>query len=149
LCGNSGGIRPLGSSKRSTGSSCRGVCKPGVAQLHRRKTSSVEEHLVIFKKSSRRKKSTVRVLWRGLVKSHQPLDLSKRRGGYDHVRSSSSRGREPLDHGSVTHQSSDLTGVAQGLNPREQSKNPKRHRNIEPSEFGKLRFTRAEDREFP
>jgi hypothetical protein len=29
----------------------RGVCKPGVAQLHRRKTSSTEEHLVILKES--------------------------------------------------------------------------------------------------
>jgi hypothetical protein len=39
--------------------------------------------------------------------------------------------------GSVNRQPSDLTGVAQGLNPCEKSKNPKRHRDIELSEFGK------------
>jgi hypothetical protein len=84
-----------------------------------------------------------------LEKSRQPLDLPKEQGGYGCVRSSSSRGHEPLDRGSVTRQLSDLTGVAQGLNPREQSKNPKRHRDTEPSEFRKSGFTRAEDREFP
>ena len=30
---------------------------------------SAEEHLVIFKKSSRRKKLTVKILWRGFVKN--------------------------------------------------------------------------------
>jgi hypothetical protein len=71
------------------------------------------------------------------VKSRQPLDLPKKRGGYGCVRSSSSRSREPLDRRPVTRQPSDLTGVAQGLNPREQSKNPEKHRDIETSGFGK------------
>jgi hypothetical protein len=50
-----------------------------------------------------------------LEKSRQPLDLPKKQGGYGRVGSSSSRSREPWDRGSVTHQPSDLIGVAQEL----------------------------------
>jgi hypothetical protein len=58
------------------------------------------------------RKSTVRILWRGFVKSHQPLDLPKKRGGYGHVQSPSSRGREQSDRWSVSRQPSSSTGVA-------------------------------------
>jgi len=83
------------------------------------------------------------------VKSHQLLDLPKKKGDYSRVQSSSFRVRELLDHGSVIRQPSDLTGVAQGLNPFEQSKNPKRHWDIKSLGFGKSRFMRAEDRNLP
>jgi hypothetical protein len=76
--------------------------------------------------TSRRKRQTVRILWRGFAKSRQSSDLVKKWGGYGCVRSSSSRDREPSDHHPVTRQPSDLTGVAQGLNPREQRENPEK-----------------------
>jgi hypothetical protein len=91
----------------------------------------------------------VRILRRGSVKNPSAVGSAKEARGYGHVRSLSSRGREPLDRGSITRQSLDLTGVAQGLNPREQSKNPKRRRGKGPSGFGKSGFTRAEGRELP
>jgi hypothetical protein len=72
------------------------------------------------------RKSTVGILWRGFVKSRQPLDLPKKQGGYGRVRSPSSRGREPLDRWSVSRQPSSSTGVAQDLSPCEQRKTPEK-----------------------
>jgi hypothetical protein len=40
-----------------------------------------------------------------------------------------------------------LTGVAQGLNPREQSGNPEKHRDIEASGFGKSGIPWTRDRQ--
>jgi hypothetical protein len=66
-------------------------CKvtPQEDQFHREILGSLVEES--------KRKSTVRILWRRLEKSRQPLDLPKKQGGYGRVRSSSSRGREPLD----------------------------------------------------
>jgi hypothetical protein len=72
------------------------------------------------------------------VKSRQPLDLSKRRGGYGRVRSPSSRGREPLDRWSVNRQPSGSTGVARDLSPREQRETPEKT-----SEFWSSGFTQV------
>jgi hypothetical protein len=84
-----------------------------------------------------------------LQKSRQPLDLPKKQGGYGHVRTSSSRGHESLDHGSITHHPSNLIRVTQGLFPREQSKNPKRNKDIEASGFGKSGVTWTRSRGNP
>jgi hypothetical protein len=97
---------------------------------------SGEESLVHFAEIIRGKKQTVRILCRELAKSRQPSDLTKKRGGYGCVQSSSSGDREPLDPHLVTRQPSDLTGVAQGLNPLKPSEGPERYRDIEVSGFG-------------
>jgi hypothetical protein len=97
---------------------------------------SGEESLIHFVAIIRRKKQTVRILCRGLAKFHQPSDLIKERGGYGCVRSSSSGDRELLDPHLFTRQSSDITRVAQGLNPLKMSKSHERCRDIEASGFG-------------
>jgi hypothetical protein len=91
----------------------------------------------------------VRILCRGLAKSRQSSDLIKERGGYGCVRSSSSGDREPLDSHLFTHQSFDLTGVAQGLNPLKMRKSPERCPDIEASGFGISEIPWTRDRVNP
>jgi hypothetical protein len=67
---------------------------------------SRKESLVHLVNISRRRRQMVRILWRGLAKSRQPLDPPEQRGGYSYIWSLSSRDCGPSDHPIVTHQPS-------------------------------------------
>jgi hypothetical protein len=81
---------------------------------------SMKDSLVHFMNVSRRRRHTVRILWRGFAKSHQLSDPPEKQGGYSYIRGLSSRDCGPLDLHIVTRQPSDLAGVAPGLSLREQ-----------------------------
>jgi hypothetical protein len=66
-------------------------------KVTRRRTSFHKGILGSLVENIKRKRSTDRILWRRFAKSRQSLDFPKKRGGYSRVRSSRSRGREPLD----------------------------------------------------
>lgn len=93
------------------------------------------------------KRSTVKNQWGGLAKPRQPSDLPEKRGGYGYVRGLSSRDCGPSRSAHSYPSTVRLTGVAQGLNLREQSGNPEKHRNIEASEFGKSGILWTKDRQ--
>jgi hypothetical protein len=102
---------------------------------------SRKESLVHFVNVSRRRRQTVKILWRGFTKSRQPSDPPEKRGGYSYVRGLSSRDCGPSNLHIVTRQSSDLAGVAPGLSlPEQRGKSGRasgllRHREFRSQEF--------------
>jgi hypothetical protein len=101
---------------------------------------SRKESLVHFVNVSRRRRQTIRILWRGFEESHQPSDQPEEKGGYDCIQSSSCRGRESLDHHPVNHQPSSSTGVTQDLSPCEQRETPEKTSGIWSSGFIQVKW---------